>query len=306
MQQVDPAALRVAPSSGLRVTWLGHSTTLIEIDGHRILTDPLWSERISPLSWVGPTRWYPPLISLDELPPIDAVIISHDHYDHLDQRTIEAMKDWPTTFIVPLGVGAHLAYWGVPEEKIVELDWWEEFSLGDLHIHSTPVRHASGRFIFDRDATLWSGYALISPTHRVFYSGDTGLFTELQDIAAKLGPFDLSMLEVGQYDPSWPDWHMGPEQAVQASQVLEAKAMLPIHWGLLTLAYHAWPEPIERTLLAAHAVKVLTPKPGQSVEPTAPPVFEKWWPTLPFKTEPVISRGVHFTAGNTGAASETR
>lgn len=299
VQKVDQALIKTAPPSGLRVTWLGHSTTLIEIDGKRILTDPLFFERVSPLPWVGPTRWYPPLIPLDALPPIDAVIISHDHYDHLDYRTIVAMKDWASTFIVPLGVGAHLAYWGVPESRIVELDWWESHSLGALQVVSTPVRHASGRFLFDRDATLWSGYALISPEHRAFYSGDTGLFTELQDIGEKFGPFDVALIEVGQYHAGWPDWHLGPEQAVTASHMLQAKVLFPIHWGLLALAYHAWPEPIERTLISAKKTQtvVVAPKPGQSVEPTvsAETQWPRWWPSLPFETAeqaPVVSGNV--------------
>lgn len=268
---------------------------LIELDGVRVLTDPVWSDRVSPLTWVGPTRYYPTLIELEQLPRIDAVLISHDHYDHLDHRTLIAMKDWDTRFIVPLGVGAHLEYWGIAPQKIVEVDWWETLDVGALKIVSTPVRHASGRHVLDKDATLWSGYALIGPAHRVYFSGDTGLFTALQDIGEKFGPFDATMLEVGQYHRSWPDWHMGPEQAVTAHRMLRGKMLVPIHWGLFTLAYHSWTEPIERTLAGAKDEIIVTPRPGQSFEPDQPPLFSRWWPNVGWETadqHPVVSGNV--------------
>lgn len=302
VEVVDPAALAVPPASGLRVTWLGHSTMLVEIDGWRVLTDPVWGPRTSPVTWLGPERWYGPLVALTDLPPIDAVVISHDHYDHLDYPTIVAMKGWDTTFVVPLGVGAHLAYWGVPEARITELDWWEStrvegppappgHALGQaggegLEIVCVPARHASGRTLIDKDATLWAGYALVGPGHRVFFSGDTGLFPALDDIGARLGPFDLTMIEVGAYNRAWPDWHLGPEQAVVAHQRVRGRVMLPVHWGLFDLALHGWTEPIERTLVAARAagVTVLAPRPGQSVEPGAAPPLERWWPEVPWQT----------------------
>ncbi len=308
VQQVDPALLAEPPSSGLRLTWFGHSSMLIEIDGHRFLTDPVWSDRVSPLSWIGPKRWYPPLIPLEKLPPIDAVLISHDHYDHLDHRTLIAMKDWDTKFIVPLGVAAHLEYWGIPLSKIIEVDWWEGTKFGDVEIVSTPVRHASGRHVFDKDATLWSSYALVGPAHRAFFSGDSGLFTALQTIADKLGPFDVAMIEVGQYHRAWPDWHMGPEQAVTAHRVLGSKVFFPMHWGLVNLAYHAWTEPIERSVTASQRaqIRVITPRPGQSVEPQDLTEYARWWPTLPIETaeqHPIVSGNVHFRDGAaTGAA----
>lgn len=282
------------PASGLRVTWFGHSSTLVEIDGHRVLTDPIWSERASPLSWVGPRRWYAPLVSLADLAPVDAVVISHDHYDHLDYGTLVAMKDWNTTFIVPLGVGEHLASWGVPESHIVELDWWERTRVRGLEIVMTPARHASGRTGIDKDATLWAGYALVGPEHRVYYSGDTGLFPAMKDIGARLGPFDLTMIEVGQYHSAWPDWHIGPEQAVLAHGLVRGRVLLPVHWGLFTLAVHGWTEPIERVLAAARAsgATVVTPRPGQGIEPSNPGTPERWWPELPWRTgaqDPIIS-----------------
>jgi L-ascorbate metabolism protein UlaG (beta-lactamase superfamily) len=290
----ERARFAAPPASGLRVTWLGHSSVLLEIDGLRVLTDPVWGERASPFGWVGPRRFYPAPLPFAELPAIDAVVISHDHYDHLDRGTIVAMKDWPTTFIVPLGLGAHLASWGVPEARIVELDWWERAQVRGLTIVCTPARHASGRVLVDNDTKLWAGYALIGARHRVYFSGDTGIFPALREIGARLGPFDLTMIEAGQYDGSWPDWHIGPEQAVLAHQLVGGKVMLPIHWGLFALAYHGWTEPIERVLVAARTagVTVLTPRPGQSLEPSAPPAFERWWPELPWRTAaqaPIVS-----------------
>ena len=290
----DPRRFNTPPPSGLRVTWFGHSSTLVEIDGFRVLTDPIWSERASPLGWVGPQRWYAPPLALGDLPPIDAVVISHDHYDHLDYATLAAMKDWNTTFIVPLGVGEHLASWGVPDSHIVELDWWEHAQVRGLEIVATPARHASGRTGIDKDATLWAGYALVGPQHRVYYSGDTGLFPAMKDIGARLGPFDLTMIEVGQYHGAWPDWHIGPEQAVLAHRMVRGRVLLPVHWGLFTLAVHGWTEPIERVLAAAATGgdPVVAPRPGQSLEPSAPGPLERWWPALPWKTaaqEPIVS-----------------
>ncbi len=289
------AALDLAPPSGLRVTWLGHSTTLVEIDGHRVLTDPVWSARVGPVDWAGPVRWFAPLIALAELPVPDAVVISHDHYDHLDHRTIRSMREWDTTFVVPLGVGAHLASWGVPEAKIVELDWWERTPIGDgLEIVATPARHASGRVLLDNDAKLWAGYALVGANHRVWYSGDTGLFPAMREIGSRLGPFDLTMIEVGQYHQAWPDWHLGPEQAVQAHQMVGGRVMLPVHWGLFALAYHAWTEPVERALAEGDRVgaTLIAPRPGEPVEPMERPAVERWWPELEWRTgaeDPIVA-----------------
>ncbi|AKT38825.1 MBL fold metallo-hydrolase [Chondromyces crocatus] len=298
---VDPARFQTPPESGLRVTWLGHSTMLVEIDGHRVLTDPVWAERASPFGWIGPKRWYAPLIALDALPPIDVVVISHDHFDHLDDATISAMKGWGTTFVVPLGIGADLAYWGIPEDRIVELDWWERTKVRGLEVVCTPARHASGRAVFDSGQNLWGGFAFLGDRNRVYYSGDTGLFPAMKEIGERLGPFDLTMLETGAYYKAWPDWHMGPEQAVVAHQMVQGKVMLPVHWGLFNLAFHGWTEPVERVLAAAGraGVTVATPKPGQAFEPTALGELGRWWPDLPWETaeqSPVVSSHVSFEA----------
>ncbi len=301
VESVPAERFRSPPSSGLRVTWLGHSTALIELDGARVLTDPVWGERTSPLTWLGPARWYAPPLALDDLPPLDAILISHDHYDHLDAPTIEALRDRDTTWVVPLGVAAHLEYWGVPQARIVELEWWQSTTLGGVEVTCTPARHASGRHLFDQDRTLWAGYALRGPTHRVYFSGDTGLFPAMREIGERLGPFDLTLIEVGAYHASWPDWHLGPEQALVAHQWVGGEVLLPIHWGLFDLAYHGWTEPIERTLAAADArqVRALSPRPGHSVE-LGPEVTderaqERWWPAVPWRTgaqDPIRATGL--------------
>lgn len=282
------------PPTGLRVTWFGHSSLLIEIDGLKVLTDPVWGPRTSPYTWVGPQRWYEPPLRLDQLPAVDVVLLSHDHYDHLDEPTMRAIHDWKATFIAPLGVGAHLAYWGIPEERIVELDWWEEREVGGIRITCAPARHASGRQLLDQNATLWAGYALQGPKNRAYFSGDTGLFPGLKEIGERLGPFDVTMIEVGAYNRAWPDWHIGPEQAVLAHGLLRGRVLLPIHWGLFNLAMHGWTEPVERLLIAAEAARatVVIPRPGQSVEPATPPAPERWWPDVPWETaaqHPIVS-----------------
>lgn len=285
VETVDPERYATAPPTGLRVTWLGHSTMLIEIEGRRFLTDPIWGDRTGPLTWLGPERWYAPPLAFEDLPPLDGVIISHDHYDHLDHPTIVRLAELEVPFIAPLGVGAHLQYWGVPPDRITELDWWQSHRLGGIEIAATPARHASGRFLGGQNRTLWAGYAFMGATHRVFFSGDTGLFPALTDIGERYGPFDLTMIEVGAYGQAWPDWHLGPEQAVRAHRMVRGKVMLPVHWGLVNLAYHGWTEPIERVLVAAEkqGVTVVSPVPGGSFEPAEPPPAKAWWPELPWR-----------------------
>jgi len=304
-QQAIPAIthssedFREAPASGLRITWFGHSSALVEIDGYRILTDPVFGERVSPLPFAGPKRWYAPPVALEDLPEIDAVVISHDHYDHLDMHTILAMRSSRNIFVVPLGIGAHLEYWGIDKSRIVELDWWQEKSFdraGKFKIALTPARHASGRVLIDMNAKLWGGFAMIGAKHRVYYSGDTGLFPAMKEIGEKYGPFDVTMIEVGQYNRSWPDWHIGPEQAVKAHQWVRGRVMLPVHWGLFVLAAHSWTEPIERVSQEAslRSVPIATPRPGQSFEPGITKL-ERWWPRIEWQTareHPIVSTQV--------------
>jgi L-ascorbate metabolism protein UlaG (beta-lactamase superfamily) len=288
------AAFASAPRSGLRVTWFGHSSTLLEIDGSKILIDPFWSERASPFAWAGPKRWYPPPIAFSDLPPIDVVLISHDHYDHLDYASIVAMRSWHNVFVVPLGVGAHLSRWGIPNERIIELDWWQSTRPGNIELVATPARHASGRLSPNSDHTLWAGFAIIGDQHRAWYSGDTSYHNDLHNIGARLGPFDVTLIEAGQYDANWADNHLGPELAVQAHIQVRGRTMIPVHWALIKLAQHTWTEPVERVRVAArcHNVEVLVPRPGESIEPTQHPVIPQWWPDLqwaPASARPVLS-----------------
>lgn len=277
------------PKSGLRATWLGHCTTLIEIDGQRVLFDPVWGDHASPFTWVGPERFYDMPLAIEELPKLDAIAISHDHYDHLDHPTIVKLKDRDTKWFVPLGVGAHLEYWGVPAERIIELDWWDESQVGGLTLTCTPARHFSGRSVFmaDQNETLWAGWAVRGPTHRVFFSGDSALHEELTEIGKKLGPFDLTMIDTGAYDELWPDVHMGPEQAAIAHVMLNGKVLLPVGWGTFNLANHAWTEPVERLIVAAKrdALSIVTPPPGGSIEPGEGAKATRWWPDVPWKGE---------------------
>jgi L-ascorbate metabolism protein UlaG (beta-lactamase superfamily) len=279
--------------TGLRATWLGHSTVFLEIDGLRILTDPVWGERASFLSWAGPKRFFAPPVPLEDMPVPDAVVISHDHYDHLDRTAIQRMKAWDTRFVVPLGVGRRLADWGIPGSRITELDWWGATRIGSLEIVCTPARHASGRGLFDKDRTLWAGFAFLGSAHRVYFSGDTGLFPGLADIGTRLGPFDLTLIESGAYNGAWPDWHLGPEQAVTAHRLVRGKLLLPIHWGTFKLAPHGWTEPAERVVAAAgRNTAVVIPRPGESIEPDTNPQFQRWWPDLPWQTSeetPIIA-----------------
>ncbi len=282
----------------LRITWFGHSIVLIELGNVRFVTDPVWSERVSPYTWIGPRRWYPPTLALQDLPYIDAVLISHDHYDHLDTQTIKSLIHRVGHFVVPLGVGAHLEYWGVPKEKILELDWWAETNIRGVAVTATPARHASGRALVDNNKTLWMGFALSNARHRLYFSGDTGLFPELKEIGDRLGPFDVTMIEVGAYGADWPDWHIGPEQAVLAHNWVRGNLMLPVHWGLFDLARHAWTEPIERTLVAARkrGNQVLIPQPGMPmvVDADRDHVQHPWWPQVAWqKAEeaPIVATG---------------
>lgn len=287
VQKRDGQMFNTPPATGLRVTWLGHSTLIVEIDGQRVLIDPVWGERASPFSFVGPKRFYAPPLPFEKLPKIDAIVISHDHYDHLDHFTVLKLKDTGVKWVVPLGVGSHLEYWGVPLENIVELDWWQSTTVGGVELTCTPARHFSGRSVTfdDQDATLWAGWAMKGPAHRVFYSGDTALHDDFIRIGKELGPFDLTLIESGAYNQLWADVHLGPEQAARAHQLVRGRVMLPVHWGLFDLALHGWTEPIERVLAAAQAanIRVVMPKPGGSVEPAlAAGKVDRWWPKQPW------------------------
>lgn len=267
------------PDSGLRATWLGHSTVLVEIDGRRVLTDPVWSDRASPVGFVGPKRFQPVPVAIASLPPLDAIILSHDHYDHLDKTAVIALATLGVPFVMPLGVGAHLEGWGVPAELVFELDWWEEIAINGLSITAAPSQHFSGRGAGDRNRTLWSSFAVRGERRSFFFSGDTGLTPDYAIIRDKLGPFDLVMLEIGAFHPSWGTIHLGPENALAALSYLGGGCFLPVHWGTFNLALHAWDEPAETlvTLSDKRDVQLAMPRLGAPIEPSHVERVDPWW-----------------------------
>jgi L-ascorbate metabolism protein UlaG (beta-lactamase superfamily) len=275
------AAWNQGPETGLRVTWLGHSTTLLEIDGVRLLTDPVFGERASPVGFAGPRRFHPVPVPIAALPALDAVLVSHDHYDHLCAASIRELAQRRVPFVTSLGVGAHLEAWGVSPELITELDWWEEARVagGRLTVTATPAQHFSGRGPGDRNATLWSSWAIEGERHRLFFSGDTGLTEEFRLIGEKKGPFDLVMLEVGAFHPSWGDIHLGPDNALKVFEMLGGGTLLPVHWGTFNLALHAWDEPAETLdrLARERGLRILTPRLGAPTEPARVAAVDPWW-----------------------------
>ncbi|MBB2913615.1 L-ascorbate metabolism protein UlaG (beta-lactamase superfamily) [Streptosporangium becharense] len=267
---------------GLSVIWYGHATALLEIEGRRVLLDPVWSRRASPSQLVGPRRLHPLPGPLAGLPPLDAVVISHDHYDHLDRATVRALTALQTApFLVPLGIGAHLERWGVPASRIVELDWEEETTVAGLRFAATAARHFSGRTL-NRNVTLWGSWVIAGRAKRVFYAGDSGYFDGYAGIGAAYGPFDLTLLPIGAYSPAWPDIHMTPEEAVTAHLDLGGRLMLPVHWATFTLAAHPWAEPVDRLWREAKArdVRLAVPRPGERVDTGDVPMLESWWEML--------------------------
>jgi L-ascorbate metabolism protein UlaG (beta-lactamase superfamily) len=215
------------------------------------------------------------------MPPVDLVIVSHDHYDHLDYPTIRELAKRDVPFVTSLGVGAHLEAWGVAPERIVELDWWESHDLPNagLTVTAAPSQHFSGRGLKDRNLTLWSSFVIRSRRHAVFFSGDTGLTTEYETIRERLGPFDLVMLEVGAFHPAWGDIHLGPENALKALALLGGGPFLPVHWGTFSLAMHAWDQPAETLLELGPktGARLVMPRLGEPVEPAHAEAVEPWW-----------------------------
>ena len=268
--------------NGLYVTWYGHSSALIEIEGRRVLVDPVWSERCSPSRLVGPKRLHEPPVALRELPPLDAVLISHDHYDHLDMETIQNLVDLQAApFLVPLGVGAHLERWGVPATRIIELDWTERATVAGIEFICTAARHFSGRG-FSRDETLWSSWVIAGPNRRAFYSGDTGYFPGFAAIGAEFGPFDVTLVQIGAYGDAWPDIHMIPEDGVATHVDVRGGLMVPVHWCTFNLALHDWSEPADRAWREAKArdVTLAVPRPGERVDVDNPPAVDGWWQAI--------------------------
>lgn len=261
------------PGGDLRVTWFGHSSSLIEIEGVRVLIDPVWERRASPFQWSGPKRFFDPTIALSDLPELDAILISHDHYDHLGESTVRTLGSLSNaahaTWVTSKGVGAILANWGVTQSRIVELDWTETsvstIRGTDLKITSWPARHFSGRTLLNRFETLWASFVIEGDRTCVFYGADSGHWPGFAEIAKMHRAFDLTMLEIGAFDPLWADIHLGPEGAVSAFSAMNKSGLLmPIHWGLFDLALHGWTEPIEELdrLSREHGIALWSPEPG--------------------------------------------
>lgn len=269
------------PETGFRTTWLGHSTVLLELDGARVLTDPVWGLRASPWTFAGPKRFMPVPATIAQLPPLDAVLISHDHYDHLDYPTILELAKLQVPFFTSLGVGAHLEAWGIPPERITELAWWESARVPNTEVQLTaaPSQHFSGRSLATGNATLWSSFVIKGPKHCAFFSGDTGLTDEYAAIRDRLGPFDLVMLEVGAYHPAWGSIHLGPENALKAHALLGSGTLLPVHWGTFNLALHAWDEPAETLLALAQqqGARLVMPTLGATFELPRVESVDPWW-----------------------------
>lgn len=273
--KTEPSTYRTAPASGLRVTWMGHSSLLVEIDGSTVLIDPVWDERASPMQWAGPKRFFAAPLRLEDLPRIDVVLISHDHYDHLGEATIRKLSKIDSTkqarWVTSLGVGQILQRFGVAKTQISELDWTQSITIAEsgLEVIAVPARHFSGRKMFNRFETLWSAFVLKGPEHKVYFGADSGWWDGFSEIGATYGPFDLTMLEIGAYHELWGDIHLGPEGAARAFIALGGKGlMMPIHWGLFDLALHGWRQPIQTLfeLATQKEISLWTPEPGRPTE----------------------------------------
>lgn len=270
----------IATGEKVKVTWFGHSALLLEINNSKIFFDPMLGNAPSPISWVGTKRFNKELpMKIEDIPELDAVLISHDHYDHLDYWSIIQLKDKVKKFYVPLGLAAHLKAWGVDEAKIVELDWWEDAKFEELTFACTPSRHFSGRGLTNRDSTLWCSWVVKAENTKIFFSGDTGYNQSFKKIGEKFGPFALTLLECGQYNEGWAEIHMMPEQTVQAHIDLRGELLLPIHWGAFKLSVHSWQEPVERLIAKANSlgVKVTTPRIGEQVILGKAAPCSRWW-----------------------------
>ena len=267
---------------------LGHSTMLIKLRGGFWITDPVFAERASPVQWMGPKRFHAPPIALAELPPLRGVILSHDHYDHLDRDTVLQLAQTSEVFLAPLGVGDRLVAWGVAPEKVRQFDWWQGTTIDGVQFTATPAQHFSGRGLFDGNKTLWASWTIVDAARsdvaedselRVFFSGDTGYFDGFSEIGRRFGPFDVTLMETGAYDAQWPYVHMQPEQTVQAHQDLRGRWLLPVHNGTFDLALHGWTEPFERVsaLSAERGIALATPRMGERLDLSAPHAATPWW-----------------------------
>lgn len=281
VNKIDSISITKTPDSLTRLTWFGHSAFLLEMDGKKILIDPMLGDVPSPVSFMANKRFNSDLpIAIEKLPKIDAIIISHDHYDHLDYGSITALKDKTDQFFVPLGVGAHLEGWEVPASSITELEWWESAKLDNISLTAAPARHFSGRGLGDANSTLWASWVIKGKKDNIFFSGDSGYFDGFKEIGDRFGPFDIAMVECGQYNDMWADIHMIPEESAQVGLDVRAKTIMPIHWGAFKLSLHTWTDPVERITKKAKelGVNVTTPEIGATFTVNGESYPEgQWW-----------------------------
>jgi L-ascorbate metabolism protein UlaG (beta-lactamase superfamily) len=277
VQQLSAQALAEAPDASL--FRLGHSTLLLKLGGELWLTDPVFSERASPVQWMGPKRFHAPPIGIDDLPPIKGVILSHDHYDHLDHAAILKLAPKVEVFVTPLGVGDRLIAWGVDRAKVRQLDWWQQTAVQGVRLVAVPAQHFSGRGLADGDRTLWASWVILAGDLRLFFSGDTGYHADFKTIGERYGPFDVTMLETGAYDAQWPEVHMQPEETLQAHRDLRGRWLMPVHNGTFDLAMHAWHEPFDRihALAEAGGIALTTPSMGEPLSLKQPHAGRRWW-----------------------------
>ncbi len=279
----DPAIFRTPAKSGLRITLLGHSSLLVELDGTILLIDPVFSERASMVQWFGPKRFFAPPLAIADLPPLDAVLLTHDHYDHLDTAALQQLEERKPLFVCSMGMERHLKRWGVGTGRTQSMNWMDTFTIPSasstpLSLTALPARHFSGRSL-KRYGTLWSSFLLQTDRHRIYHGADSGYYAGFRDIGERFGPFDLALLEIGAFDPLWHEIHLGPDNAMRAAADLRAQAVMPIHWGLFNLAFHAWDQPPERitALAEAAAMPLFLPEPGIPTELTGTAANSLWW-----------------------------
>lgn len=271
------------PDSAMAVAWFGHSSLLLKMGGVTFLTDPVFGERASTFSFAGPKRFaYDTHMTAARLPKVDVVLLSHDHYDHLDHGTVLELRTVVERWVMPLGVGAHLEAWGVPAGRITEHDWWDQVTVDGVELTLTPTRHFSGRGLTNRFSTLWGAWVLKAGGKALYFGADSGPDTMFAEVGRLHGPFDLVLLECGAYNDNWADIHMRPEETVAAARDLGAKVLMPIHWAKFSLAMHPWKEPVERLTVSARelGIPVLTPRIGRIVNGPDMGMSERWWDEL--------------------------
>ncbi|SEM52301.1 L-ascorbate metabolism protein UlaG, beta-lactamase superfamily [bacterium A37T11] len=274
--------LKAVVNDGIVITWFGHSSYLIQLRGTNILVDPVFGQRPSPVNFMGTKRFDgTQVFTAAGMPVIDLLILSHDHYDHLDYETILKLKPKIKQILTPLGVGSHLEYWGYNPAIIHEVDWWDEFEFGKIKFTATPGIHFSGRGL-NQNKTFWSSFVMETGGTRIFLGGDSGYGEHYKALGNKFGPFELAIIECGQYNKLWPDIHHMPEQTAQAAVDLKAKVLLPVHWAKFALSQHPWDEPIKRLIVKANELGLLvtTPIIGEKIVVNETYPTTQWWESI--------------------------